>query len=164
TGSGEPQRDVDTQVTIAESPEVAQGVRARLGNTLSVGELLGMVSVEAAPSADTPTITASAGAPRNSARLANAFANQYITFRANVQLTAIDAAKTQLQQQLNAATPDSSEATSLSQQIERLAQARAIVGAGASIIARATPPSTPSGMRFSTAVIIGVLIGLALAF
>ena len=164
TGSGEPQRDVDTQVTIAESPEVAQGVRAQLGNTLSVGELLGMISVEAAPNADVLDITASTGDPRNSARIANAFANQYITFRANVQLTAIDAAKTQLQQQLNAATPDSSEATSLSQQIERLAQARAIVGAGASIIGRATPPSTPSGMRFSTAVIIGVLIGLALAF
>jgi succinoglycan biosynthesis transport protein ExoP len=164
TGSGEPQRDVDTQVTIAQSPEVAQGVRAQLGNTLSVGELLSTVSVEAAPNADVLDITASTGDPRNSARIANAFANQYITFRANVQLTAIDAAKTQLQQQLNAATPDSSEAASLSQQIERLAQARAIVGAGASIIGRATPPTTPSGMHFSTAVIIGVLIGLALAF
>jgi capsular exopolysaccharide synthesis family protein len=164
TGSGEPQRDVDTQVTIAHSPEVAQGVRAQLGNALSVSELLSTVSVEAAPNADVLDITASTGDPRNSARIANAFANQYITFRANTQLTAIDAAKTQLQQQLNAATPASSEAASLSQQIQRLAQARAIVGAGANIIGRATPPTTPSGMRFSTAVIIGVLIGLALAF
>jgi len=164
SGSGEPQRDIDTQVTIAQSPEVAQGVRTQLGNALSVGELLGLVSVEAAPNADVLDITASTGDPRSAARIANAFANQYITFRANSQLSSIDAAKSELQQQLNAAPAGSAEAASLQQQIQRLDQARAVVGSGASIIGRATPPDSPSGLRFSTAVILGLLIGVALAF
>jgi succinoglycan biosynthesis transport protein ExoP len=163
-GSGEPQRDIDTQLTIAHSPEVAQGVRNQLGNVLSVTELLSIITVEASPNADVLNLTAATGDPKSAARIANAFANQYITFRANSQLAAIDAAKTQLQQQLNAAPAGSAEATSLQQQIERLAQARAVVGAGASIIGRAAPPDSPSGMRFSTAVILGLLIGVALAF
>jgi succinoglycan biosynthesis transport protein ExoP len=164
SGSGEPQRDLNTEVTIAQSPEVAQGVRTQLGNQLSVSELLSIVSVEAAPNAEILQITASTSDPRESARIANAFANQFITFRANQQLNAIDAVKTQSQQQLNAAPPGSAEAASLQSQIQQLAQARAAVSAGASIIGRATPPSTPSGTRFSTAVILGLVIGLALAF
>jgi polysaccharide biosynthesis transport protein len=164
SGSGEPQRDLNTEVTIAHSPEVAQGVRAQLGNQLSVSELLSIVTVEAAPNAEVLDITASTGDPRESARIANAFANQFITFRANQQLNAINAVKTQSQQQLNAAPAGSAEAASLQSQIQRLAQARAAVSAGASIIGRATPPGSPSGTRLSTAVILGVLIGVALAF
>jgi polysaccharide biosynthesis transport protein len=162
--STEPQRFIDTQVTIAHSPEVAQGVRSQLGNVLSVRELLEMTSVEAAPNADVLEFTASAGDPKEAARVANAFANQYITFRANSQLSAIDAVKTQDQQQLNSAPAGSAEAASLQQQLQQLAQARAVVGSGASIIGRATPPGTPSGMKLSTAVILGFVIGLALAF
>lgn len=162
--SGEPQRDADTEVTIAHSPEVAQGVRTQLGNRIGVPELLGMVSVEAAPNADVLNITAATDNPRESAQIANAFANQYITFRTNSKLSQIDAAKTQLQQQLNSAPPGSTEAVSLQQQILRYAQARAVVGAGANIIGRATPPSSPSGTKFSTAVILGLVIGIALAF
>ncbi len=162
--SGEPQRDADTEVTIAHSPEVAQGVRSELGNRLSVGELLGIVTVEAAPNADVLDVTASTGNPAESAQIANAFANQYIAFRSNSKLAAIDAAKTQLQQQLNSAPAGSTEALSLQSQIQRLAQARAVVGAGANIIGRATPPGSPSGTHFSTAVLLGLVIGLALAF
>ena len=164
SGSGEPQRDIDTEVTIAHSPEVAQGVRTQLGNVLGTDELLGIVTVEAAPNADVLNITAATHDPRSAARIANAFANQYITFRANQQLTSIDAVKTQLQQQLNAAPAGSAEAASLQLQIQQLAQARAVVGSGANIIGRATPPSSPSGMSFKTAVILGFLVGIALAF
>jgi polysaccharide biosynthesis transport protein len=160
----EPQREADTQVTIAHSPEVGQSVRTQLGGALGVDELLGSVSIEAAPNADVLNITGSAGDPREAARIANAFANQYITFRANSQLTAIDAAKRQLQQQLATTTPGTANAASLEQQIQRLTQARAVVGAGADIIGRATPPGAPSGMTLRTAIIIGLLIGLALAF
>ncbi|MGO9489632.1 MAG: hypothetical protein ACLQBB_11455 [Solirubrobacteraceae bacterium] len=163
-GSGEPQRDADTEVTIAHSPEVAQGVRTELGNTLGVEELLSTVGVEAAPNADVLDFTASTGNPEESARIANAFANQYITFRANSRLSSIDAARTQLEQQLKSAPAGSTEATSLEASIQKLAQDRAVIGAGANIIGRATPPSSPSGMRLSTAVIIGLLVGLALAF
>jgi polysaccharide biosynthesis transport protein len=160
----EPQREADTQQTIAHSPEVAQAVRTQLGSSADVSELLDQVAIEVAPNADVLNVTASAGDPREAALIANAFANQYITFRANSQLTAIDAAKTQLQQQLATTTPGTANAASLEQQIQRLTQARAVVGSGADIIGRATPPSSPSGTKTSTAVIIGLVIGLALAF
>ncbi|HXB15354.1 MAG TPA: hypothetical protein VNV44_06375 [Solirubrobacteraceae bacterium] len=164
SSSTEPQREAATQVTIAHSPEVAQAVSTELGGALNVPDLLGSTSIEAAPNANVLNITASAGDPRNAARIANAFATQYITFRANSQLNAIDASKTQLQQQLSGLTAGSAQAVSTEQQLQRLAQARAVVGAGATIIGRATPPGSPSGMKLSTAIIIGLLIGLALAF
>ena len=164
SGGAEPQREADTQVTIAHSPEVAQGVRAQLGNTLSTGELLSIASVEAAPNADVLNIMASSGNPVESARIANAFANQYITFRTNEKLTHIDAARTQLQQELASVPSGSAEAASLQSSIQRLDQLRAVVGGSATIIGRASPPDAPSGMKLSTAIIIGLLVGLALAF
>jgi capsular exopolysaccharide synthesis family protein len=164
SGSGDPQRDADTQVDIAHSPEVAEGVRKQLGGSSSAEDLLKLVSIEAAPNADVLNITASTGSPRDSATLANAFADQYIFFKTNSQLASIKAAEVQLHQEIAAAPPGSPERTTLGQSVQRLDELRAVAGGGASIIGRAHPPANPSGMRLSTALIIGLLVGLALAF
>ncbi len=164
SGSGEPQREANTQVDIAHSPEVAVAVLKQLGGQLGVEELLKLVSVEPAANADVLEVTASTGNPFFSAKLANAFANQYIAFRATSQLSSIDAAQTRLEQQIAAMPAGSPERTLLEQSVQRLGELRAVAGGGANIIGRATPPGQASGMRLSTAVIIGLLIGLALAF
>jgi polysaccharide biosynthesis transport protein len=135
SGSGEPQREADTEVLVAHSPEVAQGARQQLQSPLPVGELLDSVKVEAAENANILNITATTGSPRYSALLANAFAQQYIQFRTRSQLSGIDTALSKLQRQL------------------------ATLPAGF-----ATPPDAPSGSGLTTSVVIGVLVGLAVAF
>jgi polysaccharide biosynthesis transport protein len=163
SGSREPQREADTEVLIAHSPEVAEAVRRRLRLSASASELLGKVKVEAAPNADVLNIVAAAGDPAYTAQLANAFAEQYIAFRAQSQLAGINTAQRELQRQIAERPVGSPERTALEQSLQRLSPLRAVAGGGANIIGRATPPSSASGAGLASSIAIGLLIGLAIA-
>lgn len=164
TTSGEPQREADTEVLIAHSPEVAAAVAASLHLSSSPSELLEAVKVEAAPNADVLNIIADSGESVQAAKLANAFAEQYISFRTSSQLAGISSTQTKLQQEIASLPVGSSERASLESSLQRLSALRAVAGGGANIIGRATPPSAPGGTKLSTAIVIGVLIGLAVSF
>jgi succinoglycan biosynthesis transport protein ExoP len=164
SGNGEPQREADTEVLVAHSSEVAQGVRRQLGLSVPSSQLLEEVKVETAQNADILNIIATTGNPVQSARLANAFAQQYIVFRASSQLSGISTAQSKLQQQIKELPAGAPERASLEQSVQRLGALRAVAGGGANIIGLATPPSSPSGMRLSTTILVGVLVGFALAF
>lgn len=162
-GSSEPQRAADTEVLIAHSSEVAEGVRRELRSPEDASELLKLATVEAAPNADILNITATTHDPRYSARLANAFANHYIAFKTSAQVAGIEAAERKLQQQISALPAGSPARASLEQSQQRLAGLRAVAGGGANIISVATAPGAPSGMGLSTTAAIGLFVGLALA-
>ncbi|HLI32027.1 MAG TPA: polysaccharide biosynthesis tyrosine autokinase [Solirubrobacteraceae bacterium] len=162
-GGAEPQREANTEVLTAHSTAVASAVLKQLSIKASPKELLGDVGVETAPSADVLNITASTRDPELSAALANAFAEQYIAFRARTQLNGIEVAESKLSRQLAALPPGSAESATLSQSIQKLNALRAVAGGGATVISRATPPSSPSGISLTGTAAIGVLIGLALA-
>jgi polysaccharide biosynthesis transport protein len=164
SGSSEPQREANTEVGIAHSPEVARAVLRQLHLQGETSELLDEVKVEAAPNADILSIIATTGDPQTSALLANAFAQQYIAFRAQSQLAGIESAQSKLQQQIAALPAGSAERTALEQSLQRISATRAVVGGGANIIGRATPPTSPSGMSLSSTIAIGLLVGLAIAF
>jgi capsular exopolysaccharide synthesis family protein len=163
-GSGEPQREADTEVLVAHSPEVARAVSQQLHIPGGEAALLGDVKVEAAPNANVLNIIATTSNRRDAARLANAFAQQYIAFRAQSQLLGIRVAQTKLQQQIEALPATAPERVSLEQSMQRLGALRAVAGGGATVIGLAVPPSGPTGSGLVTSVVIGVLIGLALAF
>ena len=76
-GSPEPQREADTEVLIAHSPEVAQAVRSHISTHATAAQLLGQVKVETAPNANILEFVASTGQSQYSARLANAFAERF---------------------------------------------------------------------------------------
>lgn len=162
--SGEPVRDAATEVLIGHSSEVADGVRKQLQISTPASELLETVTVEAAPDADVLHFTATTGDPRYSARLANAFADQYIAFKAAAQVASIEAAEQRLAQQIATLPAGSAARVSLEQSQQRLAGLRAVAGGGANVISRATPPTSPTGTSLSTSAIVGLLIGLAVAF
>jgi succinoglycan biosynthesis transport protein ExoP len=164
SGGGEPQREADTQVLVAHSPEVAEGVRKQLHVATNAGELLEEVKVEAAPNANVLNVIATAHDPRESAALANAFAEQFIAFRASSELAGIATAQRKLSQQIAELPVGSPERTTLAQSLQRLAELRAVAGGGANIIGRATAPSAPSGLALKTTALIGLFIGLAIAF
>ncbi len=162
--SSEPQREADTQVLIAHSAEVAQAVRSQLNVPSATGELLGEVKVEAAPTADVLNLIATTADPRASATLANAFAAQYIAFRARSQLAGISTAQAKIREQVAGLPAKSPERESLEQSLVRLGSLQAIAGGGANIIGRAGVPAAPNGGGLSEAVVIGFLVGLAIAF
>jgi capsular exopolysaccharide synthesis family protein len=169
SGSGEPQREADTEVLVAHSPEVAELVLHQLVSegihlSSSAGQLLEEVKVEAAQNADVLNVIASTASAARSAALANAFAQQYIAFRASSQLSGIQLAESKLQQQIAGLPSGSPELASLQQSVQRLNALRAVAGGGANVIGLATPPGEPSGQHLSTAIVIGILVGLAVAF
>jgi succinoglycan biosynthesis transport protein ExoP len=164
TGSGEPQRDAATEVLIAHSPEVAEAVRKQLHLNAGAGELLDEVTVEAAPNADVLELDATTHDPHYSAQLADAFAEQYIDFKAKAELANIATAESQLQAQISALPAGSAQRALLQQSQDRLSELRAVAGGSANIIGRASPPTSPTGKSLKTVALIGVVIGLAVAF
>lgn len=163
-GTGEPQREANTEVLIAHSPEVAEAVRKQLKLDSTTKDLLKEVTVEVAPSADVLEIVASASDPTTSAQLANAFAEQYIAFRAKSELQGISTAQSKLEEQIKSLPSGSSEREGLTQSVQRLSELRAVAGGGANIIGRAGTPTEPSGMGLKTTAAIGLLVGVAIAF
>lgn len=162
-GSGDPERDAATNVLIASSRDVAEGVRRQLRSPATPDTLLSAVSVESAPNANVINITASTSSPIFSARLANAFADQYLATETQQQLDAIDAAQRDLQRQIDALPADSADRATLQASSQRLDELRAIANGGLQIITRASPSGTPSGASLKTTTILGLLVGLALA-
>jgi succinoglycan biosynthesis transport protein ExoP len=163
-GTSEPQREADTEVLIAHSPEVAQGVRKELHESASTEQLLSEVQVEAAPNADILDIVASNGDPEQAAKLANAFAKHYIDFRTTSELESINSVATKLQSQMATLPAGAPERTTLETSLQRLSGLRALAGGGANVIGRATVPTEPSGTKLSSTILLGLIAGLALAF
>jgi tyrosine-protein kinase len=162
--SSDPQRAADTEVLIAHSQQVAEGVRKQLHTREGARELLKAVSVEAAPNAEVLNIVATTGDPRYSAKLANSFANQYIAFKISTQVQGIEAAEGRLKQQIAGLPVGSSARKSLEESQQRLGGLRAVAGGGASVIGLARPPASPTGMGLAATAVVGIVIGLALAF
>jgi capsular exopolysaccharide synthesis family protein len=160
----EPQREAATNVLIAHSSEVAAGVAKQLDTSESASALLEEVTVEAAPNANVLNITAATGSAQSAAQLANAFAEQYIAFESNSQLSSISAAENRLKLQIAPLSSESAERASLQKKIQQLGELRAGVGATSQIIGRARPADAPSGTTTKTAALLGLLVGLALAF
>jgi tyrosine-protein kinase len=164
SGSGDPLRDAATEVLIARSQQVASMVQKQLNTRAGASQLLDLMKVQAAENADVLDISASTGDPAFSARLANAFANQYIQFKADTELKHIDAARQDLRQQIDALPASSPDRSGLEQSLQRLSELRSVAGGGANIIALASPPSTPAGAGIATTGVLGVVVGLALGF
>ncbi len=162
--SGEPQREANTEVLVAHSPEVAKAAARQLGVPRQGYALLAKVKVEAAPSADILNIIGTTPNPISAAQLANAFAEQYIAFRVQSELSEITPAQNNLEKQIAALPAGSAERSVLEQSLQRLSELRAVAGGGAKIIGRATPPTGPTGSGLSISIVIGLLVGLALAF
>jgi capsular exopolysaccharide synthesis family protein len=162
--SSEPQREADTEVLIAHSAEVAEAVREQLKLASSASALLEQVKVEAAPTADVLNILATTHDPTASATLANAFASRYIAFRAKSQLAGISTDETKIRAQIAALPATSAERATLEQSLLRLGSLQAVAASGTSIIGRATPPTGPSGGGVSESLVIGFLVGAAIAF
>lgn len=162
-GSGDPERDAATNVLIASSRDVAEAVRAQLRSPATPETLLSAVSVEAAPNANVIDITASTSSPVFSARLANAFAEQYLATETKSQLAAIDAAQRDLQRQIDTLPAGSAQRSTLEQSSQRLDELRAVASSGLQIITRASPPAGSSGPSLKTSALLGLLIGLALS-
>lgn len=157
-----PEREAATNVLVAQSPEVAAAVVDALGLPMSPSDLLDAVQVAAAANANVLDISADADTPAMAARVANAFADQYIAFQAGTQLAGIANAERDLTAQLQALPAGSPERAAIDASLQRLAQLRAVANGDARVIGRAAPPDAPVGLGLTTTALLGGIIGLAI--
>ncbi len=161
-GTGDPEREAATQVLLVRSESVAQRVREQLGTRESTGDLLAQVQVEAEENANVLRITATDPDPERSSQIANAFADQYIAFRARSDTQSIQAAEADLRRQLEGLPADAVERRDLQESLQRLAALRAVATGDARIIGRAAGPGEPASSGLAKVVILAIVIGLAI--
>lgn len=160
--SDDPEREAATNVLLAGSEAVAAEVRRRLGLSTSSTDLLDKIEVEAEQNANVLQITATDENPREAARLANAFASEFVAFRARGDRASIDAAERDLQEQLADLPLDAPERQNVRESLQRLASLRALANGDARVIARAEVPQDPANLGLVEVVALAAIIGLAL--
>ena len=161
--STDPERDAATNVLLAGSEAVASNVKRDLGLATSVGDLQDKVNVEAEPNANVLKITASDGDPDQAAAIANAFAKEFIDFRAKGDRESIDGAERDLQSQLDTLPADAiQQRADLRDSLNRLASLRAVATGDARVIARAEPATDKAGLGLKQILIFAGILGLAL--
>jgi receptor protein-tyrosine kinase len=158
----DPERDAATNVLIAESQEVAEAVRRQLNASASASALRDQMRVEAAANADVLKITATDSDPERAATLANAFATEYIRFKARADTDSIDAAESDLRRQLDALPKGATERRSLEDSLERLAALRSVASGDARLLGRATVPTAAAGIGGVQLVALGIILGLGI--
>jgi Mrp family chromosome partitioning ATPase/capsular polysaccharide biosynthesis protein len=156
-------RTVQNQAILATSNDVAALVARNISYRGSPSALAGSVSATPATGADFITITAHAGSGSEAARIANAFAQAFISVRTANGRAAVDKALAQLRQQLRSIpnTPvHSADRSSIANQIRQL-QVAASTGTGnATQLDAATAPSSPSGLRPWVKALIAAAVAL----
>src|SRR6266545_6273767 len=161
----DPEREAATNVLLARSEAVAAKVRKTLGLSEPVHELRDEVSVEAEENANIVRITVSDPDARRAAALANAFAKEFIAFRAQGDVQSIEMAEKDLRDQLRRLPADAGERQALEDSLQRLTSLRALATGDARVITTAEvadAPANPGAFQILVlAGIIGVALGLA---
>jgi capsular exopolysaccharide synthesis family protein len=172
----DPKRDIQTEVKVLHSAAVQQATRDRIGHRPDV-------TISSDDTSNVIGVTAHAPSPSAAARDANQYAQTYVEYRHKQAVGDLSTAGNEVQSQIQsidnrlAQLPaNSSERSSLGdqrtylvQQLSRLQVSANLSDAGgASLIAKAQPPSAPAAPKpMRNAFIggaLGLFVGLALAF
>ena len=158
--SEDPARLAATNLLLVTSTAVAKNVQTALRTNESISDLTSQVSVSANPDADIITIQATDPSPERAARIANAFAVQFVAFeRAQSQLQAA-AGAVRLRNEIAALPADATaERAQLVQALRSVLALQAVTTGDATAIDTATPPSSPSSPNLKRAPVLGLLAG-----
>jgi polysaccharide biosynthesis transport protein len=165
-------RVIQTQADVAESPEIAQSVARATripGRTEQV--IHSRTTVTGQPNKDLITFDVRDPEPDVAVRLANAYASAYIAYRRDLETQAVTAARREVQAQIRApharGETDSRLFATLVEKSEQLRTLESLQAANAFVSSpsRSAAQVQPRTVRnIVLAVLIGLLIGIALAF
>jgi succinoglycan biosynthesis transport protein ExoP len=161
--SEDPARLAATNLLLVTSTAVARNVQAALRTTQSASDLTSEVSASVNPDADIITIQATDPSPARAARLANAFAEQFVAFERAQSQQQAGAGATRLRNEIAALPADATaESAQLVQALRNVLALQAVTTGDATVIDTATPPSSASSPNLKRAPILGLLAGLAI--
>jgi polysaccharide biosynthesis transport protein len=163
---GDPEREINTQVGLVKLGTVSERVRARLRLKTPAQELARRVSASAEGTTNIVAVGATDETPARASALANAFAHEYVAFRASIARSSLRQALSGARRQLRPLSPSergSPAGRALRARIHALEIAVATQTADAQVVLDATPPEAPSAPRPLRSALVAGLLALLLA-
>ncbi len=163
-GGVDPERVTSTKIAVIESPAVSQRVQSALSERFPDIDVKDSIKVTPNENSDVVTIEAVADTPAQAAAIANAYAAEYIAYQRDLDRTKVQDAQTLVQENLDALPPDStSERQGLEESLEQLQVLGALQTGNADVVARATPPDSPSSPKTLRNAVLAGFLGVLLA-
>jgi tyrosine-protein kinase len=161
--SEDPARLAATNLLLVSSTAVGQLVKDALHTTESVGDLTGQISASLNPDADIITITATDGDPERAARLANAFAEQFVAFERGQAQQQATAGANRLRSEIASLPADATaQRAQLLTALHNVLALEAVTTGDATVVDHAEVPTTPSAPNLKKAPVLGLIAGLAI--
>ena len=164
-GSRDPQRDTATNVRLVRLGGVASRTAKQLGDGLTPQAVLNSVEVSPEGATDIATVAATAGSPRRASALANAFTQQFIATRREIDQARVLRARTLVERQLKDLPQREQEGLrgqALVDRSESLGILASLQTGNAELVERATPPASPSSPKVLRNTVLGGILGLLL--
>jgi Mrp family chromosome partitioning ATPase len=156
-GFVDPERVIDTALSLAGSPEPYERAARRIGGTSS--ELRSVTKVGGSTDADVIAFTATTDDSERTSEIVNAVADSYVAWRADIETGTIDRAIGQIQAQLRSSPRNASD---LREQLDTLTVMKTLASGGATVIERASdaPKVSPAPIRDT---MLGASLGFVVA-
>jgi capsular exopolysaccharide synthesis family protein len=166
----QPQREAATNEKLVGLHVVAEKTARQLSG-LTADEIASMVSVESEGDAELVSVTATSTDAAQARRVANTFARQFISFRADSDKAKLEQAKNLAEREykrLSQSEKNSARGQALSRGAEKLGILASLQTGNAELVQPAqlpTSPSSPKPKRNTVlGAILGLLLGIGLAF
>jgi receptor protein-tyrosine kinase len=165
--SADPEREAATNVRLVSLGVVQQRTARRLGG----GGLGGGVSASSDGNSNVVTVDATSTNPRRAARIANTFAREFIAFRRDADRAKIRDAQRLIENELTSLRSEQGnqdKVDSLERRVEELDVLASLQTGNAELVQAAEVPLTPTSPNKRRSalmgLLVGVLLGIALAF
>jgi len=162
----DPEREANTKVALIKLDAVADRVARKLSLRLPAEELLDKVSTEVEATSDIVAITVRDRDPDQAARLATAFAQEYVAFRRGSARSSIDEAAELARSRLRSLTPEeqaSEEGRQLEGRLRELEIAASLQTGGVEVVRLAAIPRSPATTPPLLIGLLGLFLGLVVA-
>ena len=167
-GSGDPTRDLATNMGLISEEDVRAEAAQQLGPPYTADSLKPTVSVSEQGKTDLVGVQATAGTPTEAARIANAVAGSYLRITNQQIVSEITAAQARVRSQINVRGLRPSQRQALTAALTKLSVLSSLGAENVHLVQPAVPPTSPSSPKTTRNAIIGglagLVIGLALAF
>ena len=162
------ERGLMTLASFVATPDMAARAAEQLERPDDAETLLEDVDAETDPTTDVILIRAEADEPTEAAEVANAFAEQFVAWRRELQQTSLDDAITTIDDEIDVTEPNTLRRQLLLDQRSQLEILKALLNGDVQIGEPARPsnvPASPKPVRNGAlAVAAGLILGIGLAF
>ncbi|MHB8691981.1 MAG: tyrosine-protein kinase domain-containing protein [Solirubrobacteraceae bacterium] len=157
----DPSQAASTDLNLVSQPVVAASTARTLG--IPEGRVTSEISVAAVATSNLVNVTATDHSPRFAARLANAYAQNFVYYRVQAQKAQVLQSEAQLQQQIAALQAVPAASPELPTLNTRLSQLRVLVTlqtGNVQLAQMAQVPSSQSSPRITRDTVLGIVAGL----